>query len=289
MGKVAHNVVQSACVSSPVVHPAIERYARRIRPQATRRMRPAYVTFRDLKSAAAARPPAEVAHNRLAWQRSMAVFAATALLCVCAVMVVRWLAPDAAADASPYFAVNVKSAASTPVEQWSAGTLPHLFQGDESWSNTPYGFATLEAAGSAPLSLAMAYVQQTGDTTLSPVDFAAFASDRDLTANDVSTMEQLIGEAADNFGLEASSIEAAEPAIRQALGHGYPVIVITKPATFSALPICIVLSDVNANHKLDIVDPSNAMRTNESWAFDDIINASAALYSIRAIGDGNGE
>ena len=56
------------------------------------------------------------------------------------------------------------------------------------YKRQPYGQATLASTGAAPVALAMAYVAATGDTTYTPVEFAQWATDHDLTAAGVDKM-----------------------------------------------------------------------------------------------------
>ncbi|WP_172136010.1 papain-like cysteine protease family protein [Adlercreutzia sp. ZJ473] len=285
-GSARRDVQHPLAGSSLITYPPLKRHARRMRPSVACPSCDAPVSLTALRHAAReSHPLASAREHRGAYLRAAGVFALTAVLCVAAVLLFREALPQApAAPSSPYFAANVKAAESTPADEWEKGTLPHLFQGDAQWAEVPYGFGTLETAGSAPTSLAMAYVQQTGDASLTPADFAAFASEGELTALDTSTLTALVVAGAAAHGLDALPIEASEPAIRQALGHRRPVVVVTKPATFAAAPACIVLEGVNARSELDIADPSNAVRTQQSWTFDDVIRASAALFAISAQG-----
>lgn len=44
---------------------------------------------------------------------------------------------------------------STPRSQWTAGTMPYLYQTDPLWANKPYAGSNIRIAGCGPTSLSM--------------------------------------------------------------------------------------------------------------------------------------
>lgn len=213
---------------------------------------------------------------------------AAATLIAVAVLAFLWVVPPTADatptdEVSPYYAASVQTAKSTPVDEWEKGSLPHLYTSNAAWADAPFGYFTVGTAGAVPTCLAMAYVQQTGAANATPADFAAFATARELATDDASTASALITQASEEHGMSARAIDATERDIRQALALGEPVIVVTMPDTFASGTSCIVIEGVNKYSELDIVDPTNALRTAESWTFDEITGASAALFALEAV------
>lgn len=69
---------------------------------------------------------------------------------------------------------------STPRSQWTAGTMPHLYQTDPLWANKPYAGSNIRVAGCGPTSLSMVYTYLTGKTDLDPVAMASFAEEHNF-------------------------------------------------------------------------------------------------------------
>lgn len=64
---------------------------------------------------------------------------------------------------------------STPRSQWSAGTMPHIYQIDPAWSELPYAGGTIRQNGCGPTCLTMVYIFKTGHTDMTPVDMCALS------------------------------------------------------------------------------------------------------------------
>ena len=59
---------------------------------------------------------------------------------------------------------------STPRSQWSAGTMPHIYQIDPAWSELPYAGGTIRENACGPTCLTMVYIFKTGHADMTPVD-----------------------------------------------------------------------------------------------------------------------
>lgn len=205
------------------------------------------------------------------------------VLLVLAVIVAYFALSPATADAdSPYLAADAPALESTPVARWKAGEIPSLYQSDAQWGSLPYGQATMAGAGAAPTALAMAYVAVTGDTTKTPADFAQWAIDHDQTASGADTVQTFLSEAAGNFGLALTAIDTDAHSLRRAIVSNIPVLVVTEPGTFQPVASVVVLDDIDRDSRIVLHDPASAMRTNKSWAFDDITTAALAAYEVHA-------
>ncbi len=64
---------------------------------------------------------------------------------------------------------------STPRSQWSAGTMPHIYQIDPAWSELPYAGGTIRQNGCGPTCLTMVYIFKTGRTDMTPADMCALS------------------------------------------------------------------------------------------------------------------
>lgn len=201
------------------------------------------------------------------------------LLCLAAVMAFTWLAPARSADAQQYFAADLRPDMSTPQGGWTRGVVPALYQGDERWANAAYGVTTIGETGAAPCALCMAYVEQTGDTSRTPLDFAGWAEGARVASASYDDVVALLTDGAAAVGLAADPLEADALTVRHAIANGNPVICVTKPGTFDDHVSCVVLTGINEHSQIVLVDPSSAERTAESWTFDEVLDASDALYA----------
>lgn len=214
----------------------------------------------------------------------LAVFAAAATLVLlfAALLAYWWLLPATADADSPYATAEVSEASSTPAAKWKAGSIPSLYQSDPEWSATPYGQATLGDAGAAPTALAMAYVAVTGDKTLSPADFSAWATEHDLTASGADTITAYLTEAAPEFGLALEPLAVEDRELRRAIVSNVPVLIITQPGTFAPTASVVVLDDIDRDSRIVLHDPASTSRSAKSWKFGDITSAAAQAYEVRA-------
>lgn len=241
-----------------------------------------YVTDRTDLRELRARGLASLMRERRGLQLALCAVIAAAVLSLAVLAAYFCLTPPTANADSPYAAVEVGDLQSTPVEKWKAGEIPSLYQSDEAWGDTPYGQDTLGGAGAAPTALAMAYVAVTGDTALTPVDFAQWATDHDLTADGAETIAAFLTQAAPDFGLELTAIGSDEHSLRHAIVSNIPVLVITQPGTFSPTASVVVLDDIDRDSRIVLHDPISATRTGKDWEFADIANAAAQVFEVHA-------
>lgn len=208
-----------------------------------------------------------------------AVAAALVLLFV-ALLAYWWLLPAPAAADSPYATADAGAAQSTAADQWEQGVVPSLYQSDTSWADVPYGQATLTSTGAAPVALAMAYVAATGDTTYTPVEFAQWATDHDLTAAGVDTIGAFLQQGGTAFGLAVDPMIVDDRTLRHAIVSNVPVLVVTQPGTFAPAASVVVLDDIDKDSHIVLHDPTSASRSAKGWAFDDITDAAALAFTV---------
>lgn len=208
-----------------------------------------------------------------------AVAAALVLLLV-ALLAYWWLLPAPATADSPYATADAGTAQSTAVAQWEQGAIPSLYQSDASWADVPYGQATLASTGAAPVALTMAYVAATGDTTYTPVEFAQWATDHDLTAAGVDTVAAFLQQAGAEFGLVLEPLTVDDRTLRRTIVANVPVLVVTQPGTFAPTASVIVLDDIDKDSCIVLHDPVSASRSGKGWAFADITDAAALAFAV---------
>ncbi len=214
--------------------------------------------------------------TRLTWAFAIGL---AGLLCMAAVIAFTWIAPARSADAQQYFAADLKPDVSTPRGGWTRGVVPAIYQGDERWAGAPYGVTTIGESGAAPCALCMVYVEETGDRSRTPLDFAGWAESARVASPARDDVIALLTDGAADAGLAAQALEPDALALRQALGNGQPVVCVTRAGTFDDQVSCVVLTGINEHSLLVLVDPASSERSAESWTFDEVLDASDALYS----------
>lgn len=212
----------------------------------------------------------------------LAAAMAVLMVALMALLASWWLKPATADADSRYAAVETAAPVSTAQVAWKQGVIPSLFQADEAWGSTAYGQDTLAGAGAAPTALTMAYVAVTGDRDTTPVDFAAWGTDHDLTAAGVDTIAEYLDGASAAHGLSLTEFAANEHNIRRALVSHTPVLLVTQPGTFSPVASVVVLDDIDRDSRVVLHDPTSASRSSKTWKFEDLMNAGAATYEVHA-------
>lgn len=211
---------------------------------------------------------------------SVAIIAAVALLAFA--LYFGAVAPSASATQRSHGVPGAEYETSTPIADWQQGTYPHLYQNNEAWGYTPFGGSTVAEAGSAPTSLCMAYVGLTGSHGYTPSGFASFGTERGLGGASTEEALAYLTAAADGFGLTATSIDLAPLALRQALAQGSCVIAIVPDRGASSASTCMLVTGVDEDSRLSVLNPASAEHVPEAWGFDELLPSASALVAISA-------
>lgn len=143
-----------------------------------------------------------------------------------------------------------------------------------------YGQATLASTGAAPVSLAMAYVAATGDTTYTPVEFAQWATDHDLTAAGVDTIGAL--PAASGLRLRARRRAHGRRRPDAAPRHRLERARARRHTArhLRARASVVVLDDIDQGLPHRAARPDKRKPFAKGWAFGDITGAAALAFTV---------
>lgn len=133
---------------------------------------------------------------------------------------------------------------STPRSQWSAGTMPHIYQIDPAWSELPYAGGTIRQNACGPTCLTMVYIYKTGHTDMTPVDMCAL-SEAGNYAPTGATEWSFMTSGAWQLGLNGTQLYNDRDSMAQALRSGAPVIAAVRPGTFTNVGHYIVLYGID--------------------------------------------
>lgn len=203
------------------------------------------------------------------------VCALVALVAVASAVALCHAAPGATASSAG------EAAASTPRSEWRAGEVPHLYQTDPAWADSPYAGGTIRENGCGPTALAMAYVALTGRDDMGPVEMAAFAERGGYVSDGMSTWT-LMSEGAAELGLTSEELPADEGSVRAALLAGHPVICSVRPGDFTTTGHFIVLAGLADDGEVVVRDPNSAERSGRTWDLGRVLGQCANLWELSA-------
>ena len=167
---------------------------------------------------------------------------------------------------------------STPRSQWSAGSMPHIYQIDPAWSELPYAGGTIRQNACGPTCLTMVYIFKTGRTNMTPVDMCAL-SEAGNYAPTGATEWSFMTSGAWQLGLNGTELHNDRDSMTQALRSGAPVIAAVRPGTFTNVGHYIVLYGIDDADQIGVFDPNSASRSARRWGVVEVLNEAEAMWA----------
>ena len=167
---------------------------------------------------------------------------------------------------------------STPRSQWSAGTMPHIYQIDPAWSELPYAGGTIRQNGCGPTCLTMVYIFKTGRTDMTPADMCAL-SEAGNYAPTGATEWSFMTSGAWQLGLNGTQLYNDRDSMAQALRSGAPVIAAVRPGTFTSVGHYIVLYGIDDADQIGVYDPNSPSRSARRWGVVEVLNEIEAMWA----------
>lgn len=175
-------------------------------------------------------------------------------------------------------ALGYSFAFSTPRSQWSAGTMPHIYQIDPAWSELPYAGGTIRQNGCGPTCLTMVYIIKTGRTDMTPADMCAL-SEAGNYAPTGATEWSFMTSGAWRLGLNGTQLYNDRDSMAQALRSGAPVIAAVRPGTFTNVGHYIVLYGIDDADQIGVYDPNSPSRSARRWGVVEVLNEIEAMWA----------
>lgn len=169
--------------------------------------------------------------------------------------------------------------ASTPRSQWTAGTMPHLYQTDPLWANKPYAGSNIRVAGCGPTSLSMVYTYLTGKTDLDPVAMASFAEEHNFAPTG-ATEWRFMTDGAAAIGLRSTPVAPSRASIASALDAGMPIICCLTPGDFTTVGHFLVIKGMDSRGMVEIHDPNSPYNSAKRWPISQILPQIEALWAF---------
>lgn len=167
---------------------------------------------------------------------------------------------------------------STPHSQWSAGTMPHIYQIDPAWSELPYAGGTIRQNGCGPTCLTMIYIFKTGRTDMTPVDMCAL-SEAGNYAPTGATEWSFMTSGAWQLGLNGTQLYNDRDSMAQALRSGAPVIAVVRPGMFTNVGHYIVLYGIDDADQIGVYDPNSPSRSARRWGIVEVLNEIETMWA----------
>ena len=167
---------------------------------------------------------------------------------------------------------------STPRSQWSAGTMPHIYQIDPAWSELPYAGGTIRQNGCGPTCLTMIYIFKTGRTDMTPVDMCALSEAGNYAPTGATEWSFMTSGAA-QLGLNGTQLYNNRDSMAQALRSGAPVIAVVRPGMFTNVGHYIVLYGIDDADQIGVYDPNSPSRSARRWGIVEVLNEIEAMWA----------
>lgn len=167
---------------------------------------------------------------------------------------------------------------STPRSQWSAGTMPHIYQIDPAWSELPYAGGTIRQNGCGPTCLTMIYIFKTGRTDMTPVDMCALSEAGNYAPTGATEWSFMTSGAA-QLALNGTQLYNDRDSMAQALRSGAPVIAVVRPGTFTNVGHYIVLYGIDDADQIGVYDPNSPSRSARRWGIVEVLNEIEAMWA----------
>lgn len=168
---------------------------------------------------------------------------------------------------------------STPRSQWTAGTMPHLYQTDPLRANKPYAGSNIRIAGCGPTSLSMVYTYLTGKTDLDPVAMASFAEEHNFAPTG-ATEWRFMTDGAAAIGLRSTPVAPSRASIASALDAGMPIICCLTPGDFTTVGHFLVIKGMDGRGMVEIHDPNSPYNSARRWPISQILPQIEALWAF---------
>lgn len=168
---------------------------------------------------------------------------------------------------------------STPLSQWTAGTMPYLYQTDPLWANKPYAGSNIRIAGCGPTSLSMVYAYLTGKTDLDPVAMASFADEHNFAPTG-ATEWRFMTDGAAAIGLRSTPVAPSRASIASALDAGMPIICCLTPGDFTTVGHFLVIKGMDSRGMVEIHDPNSPYNSAKRWPISQVLPQIESLWAF---------
>lgn len=165
-------------------------------------------------------------------------------------------------------------------EKVTRGSVPQIFDWDTRWGYMTYGDGPLAVTGSAPTTLAMAYMGLTGQTDVTPATIAQSATSQSTsTSKSVDSAESVIA-LAQGIGLTAEQYEVSTDNLSYGLSDTSVIAAQINADTFTSEQHWVLVVGANSDGSLTVFDPTSSSISSHTWYAGTLASSSNAFVSI---------
>ena len=162
------------------------------------------------------------------------------------------------------------------------GEVPCLYNWAEHWGAVTYGDGPLAVTGSAPTTLAMAYMGLTGKTDFSPTEIAQQASKGNYAEGDSGTKGEMFPKLTSSMGLTANEYDPSTGSSSYSLGNNTVMAAELKAGTLTDTAHWVLVVNMNEDGSVTVFDPTSSYVSSRPWDYATISSASNKIYAIGA-------
>ena len=178
------------------------------------------------------------------------------------------------------FAAGYVQPTSTAASEWAAGKMPYLYQIDAAFADDRYSNGPISLQGCGPFALDMVYIDLTGDTSMGPIEMAAYATSNGYSTDRNGSAWELVGSGAAGLGLKSEVLGASASSLRAALQAGKDVICVMGPGAFTRVGHFIALDGLDADGRAIVHDSNSYLRSHQSWDLDLIVSEMNCAWAL---------
>lgn len=154
--------------------------------------------------------------------------------------------------------------------------IVYFNQGDENWSDQPYGNDTIGGYGCGPVALAMA-VSSLTEADMDPAEMAEWAYDNGCWAKGSGSYYTIVDRTAAAFSLSVESCPDADAdRLRQELSAGKVGVALMRSGHFTQKGHFILLRGVTLSGGVLVADPNSRERSLAVWNAEIILDELSA-------------
>lgn len=164
----------------------------------------------------------------------------------------------------------------------SKGTFPLFLQWDQRWGYETYGDDFLAVNGCGPTCLSMVECGLVGDSRWNPYEVARLAEENGYYVDGVGSSWELMDGGARSLGLQMHEVIYDEWHIVNTLQSGMPIICSMSPGDFTDSGHFIILSGVNSDGTISVLDPNSRQNSEKTWDIETLMPQIKALWAYTA-------
>lgn len=159
--------------------------------------------------------------------------------------------------------------------------IPIYYQWDKTWGYASYGDGTIAVGGCGPTCVSMVLTGLQGDRTMTPKRVSYFSEKSGYYSAESGTDWNLMTEGAAQLGLKVAEVKWKDKEITKQLKAGHPMICSMAPGDFTKEGHFIILTGVEQDGKIRIIDPNSKINTEKTWDVENLLSQMKSMWAYR--------